>query len=87
VGGESQSDQASLFAHIFQAIRQGLTAVAEQTLAEFSDEGVPAQYKTLLAKLKAILSGDRNPALAADPNLDILNAVELQLLLEALGAK
>ena len=33
------------------------------------------------------LRGDRNPALAADPNLKYRNAVELQLLLEELCAK
>jgi hypothetical protein len=39
-----------------------------------------------LAKLQAILRGDRNPALADDPDLPFWDAVELQLLLERLGA-
>jgi hypothetical protein len=34
-----------------------------------------------------MLRGERDPALAADPNLNYVNAVELQLLLEALHAK
>jgi len=45
-------------------------------------------YKTdklFFTKLQAILSGDRNPALAADPNLPYYGAVELQLLLEGFG--
>jgi len=41
----------------------------------------------LAAILQTILRGDRNPALVADPNLDYLNAAEMQLLLEGLGAK
>ncbi len=41
----------------------------------------------MVSKLQAILRGDRNPALADDPNLHYGDAVELQLLLEALGAK
>ncbi len=86
-GGESQSYQAELFALVFQAIQQGATTEAEQTLAELSNRDVPLWYKTLLAKLQAILRGDRNLALAADPNLDYCSAVELQLLLEALEAR
>jgi tetratricopeptide (TPR) repeat protein len=86
-GGESQSNQAGLFALVFQAIRQGATTEAEQTLAELSNRDVPAQLQTLLAKLQAILRGDRNPALAANPNLAYRHAAELQLLLESLGAK
>jgi hypothetical protein len=40
----------------------------------------------MLPKLHAILHGDRNPALAADPALDYDDAAELLLLLERLGA-
>ena len=43
--------------------------------------------KLLISKLQAILRGERNPALADDPNLDYDDAVELQLLLENLAAK
>jgi hypothetical protein len=39
------------------------------------------------AGLRAILRGDRDPALTADPNLDYRNAVELQLLLEKLNSR
>jgi tetratricopeptide (TPR) repeat protein/NTP pyrophosphatase (non-canonical NTP hydrolase) len=86
-GGESQSNQAELFALVFQAIQQGTTTAAGSTLDELAKEELPLWAKTLLAKLRAILGGDRAPALAADPNLDYMNAAELQLLLEALGAK
>ncbi len=86
-GGESQSNQAQLFTTVFQAIQQGATTVAEQALAEWLNRDIPVLYKTLLAKLQALLRGDRNPALAADPNLTYTAAVELQLMLEGLGTK
>jgi hypothetical protein len=41
--------------------------------------------QALLPALAAILSGSRDPALAADPRLDIFDAAELQLLLERLN--
>ena len=40
----------------------------------------------MIPKLQAIVAGDRDPTLAGDPNLYYGDAVELQLLLEALGA-
>jgi tetratricopeptide (TPR) repeat protein len=83
-GGESQSNQAQLFAIVFQAIQQGAPTEAEQYLDEWSEEDDPLWAKTLAARLRAILRGDRDPALAADPNLSYTTAAELQLLLEAL---
>lgn len=47
---------------------------------------VPPFAKIMRDKLQAILSGDRNHALADDPNLYYQDAVELKLLLEELGA-
>jgi hypothetical protein len=84
VGGESQSNAAQLFAIVFQTIQQGATTEAEQYLDERPKEDHPLWAKTLAAGLRAILRGDRDPALATDPNLDYRNAAELQLLLEAL---
>ncbi len=85
-GGESQSNQAGLFALVFQAIQQGTTTEAERQLDELAQGELPLWAKTLVAKLHALLGGDRAPALAADPNLTFDNAVELQLLLESLGS-
>jgi tetratricopeptide (TPR) repeat protein/DNA polymerase III delta prime subunit len=86
-GGESQSNAAGLFALVFQAIQQGTTTEAESKLDELAKREFPLWAKTLVAKLHLILGGDRAPALAADPNMDYMNAAELQLLLEKLGAK
>ena len=44
----------------------------------------PHRLQTMLPKLHAILHGDRNPALAADPALEYDDAAELLLLLETL---
>jgi len=38
----------------------------------------------LIAKLQSLLAADRDPALAADPDLHYLDATDLQLLLESL---
>jgi tetratricopeptide (TPR) repeat protein len=83
-GGESQSNQSQLIDIVLQAIQQGAATEAEQYLDEVSDEGDPLWFQTLAARLRAILRGDRDPALAADPNLSYTAAAELQLLLEAL---
>ena len=57
----------------------------QQALAQLANApGTDAEDKLLYAKLQTILSGDRNPALATDPNLSYEFAVELQLLLEGL---
>jgi len=85
VGGQSQSNQAQHFAIVFQAIQQDATTEAEQYLDELSRGDIPAWLQTSVAGLQAILRGDRHPALAANPNMDYLNAAELQLLLEKLG--
>ena len=87
-GGENQSNQAELFTRVSKAIQQQRARTeAEQYLDELSKGKVPAWLQSLVAGLGAILRGARDPALAADPNLDILNAAELQLLLEALSSR
>jgi hypothetical protein len=80
------NDGAQLCAVAAQAIAQGATSEMEQQLAQLSEADVPSSAKVLISKLQAILHGDRNPALADDPNLDYDDAVELQLLLEELSS-
>jgi len=86
-GGEGKSNEARLCALTFQAIQRGATTEEEEILVGLLKEYLPICPLPLLANLLAILRGDRNPALAADPNLDFYNAVELKLLLEALETK
>jgi tetratricopeptide (TPR) repeat protein len=85
-GGASQSNRTNYYAFVLQAIQQGTTTEAAAKLAELSKADDPPWFTALLAKLQAILRGDRDPALADDPDLPYRDAVELQLLLEGLSA-
>ena len=84
-GGENRGTDTHLYAMVAQAVQQGDTTQAERTLAQLSGTDVPAPAKILIPKLRAVLRGDRDPALANDPVLYYQDAVELQLLLEGLG--
>jgi len=87
-GGQSMEPGAQLCAFAAQAISQGETTELEQALAQLSGaESTPPSGKLLLSNLQAILRGSRDTALADDPNLDYQDAVELQLLLEALNSQ
>lgn len=83
-GGEPQTLGGDLCKMITHAIQQGETATVEQALAQSADPDDPPTFTLLLAKLHAILTGDRNPALANDPELYYQDVAELQLLLERL---
>jgi tetratricopeptide (TPR) repeat protein len=84
-GGESRRPGAQLCGLAAQAIQQGDTEEAEQSLAQAAGAPDTAdRLRAMIPKLQAILQGSRDPALAADPNLYYRDAVELQLLLEAL---
>ena len=83
-GGVSQSNRIQLCALVAQAIQQKDITQAEQYLAQIMGQVTNPQPKTMIAKLQAILNGDRNPALAEDPDLEYRDATELQLLLEEL---
>ena len=83
-GGQSMTAGAQFCDLAAQAIKQGDTGELERQLAGLLGEDVPSSVKSMISKLQAILHGDRNPALADDPDLKYDNAVELQLLLETL---
>jgi len=86
-GGESQEPGAQLCVRIARDISQGDTTEATQFLAQAAAAAdTPVWLKAMLPKLRTILHGYRDPALAADPALDYRDAVELLLLLETLGA-
>jgi len=87
-GGESQDPGAQLCAQIEHAIQRGATTGAAQFLAQASTAAdTPTRLKAMLPKLQAILSGNRDAALADDPALNYDDAVELRLLLERLGGR
>ena len=85
-GGENHLPGGQLCRTVGQAIQEGKTAEVGQLLAQLAAHSdAPPQLKALVPKLQAILNRDRDPALAADPELYCRHAVELQLLLEELG--
>ncbi len=86
-GGESLSGGSRIFAAAAQALAAGQAAAKQAEFAQREQRpDLPAYMKPLLPKLRAILAGSRDPALAADPALDYDDAAELLLLLDHLTA-
>lgn len=85
-GGENNNPGARLCAQISRAIQTGETASLAIRLEQIAaSPNVPPSGKLLIAKLRAILMGARDPTLATDPELHYQYAAEIQLLLEALA--
>ena len=85
-GGEILSGGKKIFALVAQAVAQGQTNEAASALAAVLGKPDTSDYhKALGPALQRVLAGSRDPALAADPNLDYDDAAELMLLLERLG--
>ncbi|MBF0162851.1 MAG: tetratricopeptide repeat protein [Magnetococcales bacterium] len=85
-GGENHNPGAKWCQAVANAIAQGNGPQAQAQLGQVAkDPQQPAWAKTLSAVLLAILSGQRQPALADTPGLDYDDAVEVELLLEKLG--
>jgi len=82
-GGVSQSNQAGYFALVAQAIQEKTEESAARQLNELLEPGDPPFFTALVRQLQRILDGERDPALAEEPELDYRNAAELRLLLEA----
>jgi tetratricopeptide (TPR) repeat protein len=88
-GGQSYDWGAQWCATVLKAIQSAepsaIRALTRQTSDYLETEAGP-RGKALLPKLQAILAGSRDPSLAADPALTYVDAAELVLLLESLGA-
>jgi tetratricopeptide (TPR) repeat protein len=84
-GGESQSNQVQLFALVAQAIQVKAEERAARQLNELLAPGDPQDFTVLVRQLQRILGGERDLALAEEPELYYRDAVELRLLLEAVG--
>lgn len=87
-GGENHSTGGQLAALVHQALTTGDTTAATTQIDAFAEHPELPNHpslQALLPALTAILSGSRNPALAADPRLDYDDAAELQFLLERLN--
>jgi tetratricopeptide (TPR) repeat protein len=81
-GGEPQGTGGQLCEIVARAIQQREITKAKQELARYDSADFPASFKVFLAKLHAILNGDRNPVLADDPELHYADTAEVRLVLE-----
>jgi hypothetical protein len=75
---------------IAEALHTGQIDAAMEELSQLSqrpDLPNDLNLKPLITALQAVLRGSRDPALAADPDLDYRDAAELLLLLESLAAR
>jgi tetratricopeptide (TPR) repeat protein len=86
-GGYSPMPAAQLCTVAAENIAAGDTSELEQFLSQPWDEDTAPWVRVLFPKVLAVLRGERDPAMAADPDLDYDDAVELMLLLEALGTE
>jgi len=85
-GGENHTPGGRLAAIVGQALAAGQTGEVASQLAELRGRpGFPDVLQPFISALQAILSGSRDPALASDPGLFIMDAAEIVLLLEASG--
>lgn len=84
-GGYGTTPSAELCEAAAGAIAEGDTSEVEQLLTQPLGEDAPPWTRVMLPKLLAVLRGERDPALADDPELDYDDAVELLLLLEELA--
>ncbi|UCH94270.1 MAG: CHAT domain-containing protein, partial [Candidatus Aminicenantes bacterium] len=82
-GGENHEFGGRICAMVEQAINAGHTEEIKKALGEApNDPQMSSSRKLLVSKLQALLSGFRNPALAEDPRLHYMDAIELMLLIE-----
>jgi len=78
-GGESRSNQFNLVAATAQALQPGQEAQLIEQLESFLKPDISTEIVALIRALIALLRGSRDPALAADPELGYMAAVELKL--------
>jgi tetratricopeptide (TPR) repeat protein len=84
-GGENHERGGPLCTQFWQAMQENKTEEMEKLLAELeNDSETHPLLKILIAKLKAIIGGSREPELAADPELHYTDAAEILFLLERL---
>ncbi len=84
-GGESHSNNIFWFARVFQSIREDQVAQAVAQLEALRKTDDPPFVRALSTALVAILHGSRSLTLAEEPELDLMNSVEVRLLLATLS--
>jgi tetratricopeptide (TPR) repeat protein len=86
-GGDSQSNQFSLFSVVARAAQENTQDQAARQLNDLLESDDPPSFTALIRQLRSVLAGNRDPALATDLELDYREAAELQLLLNTLKAE
>jgi len=85
-GGYAQQQSGKILEQLAPAIESGQGLEAAKTLFDAANSAAArSRLKMFAAKLRAILDGSRDPALADDPELNFDDSAELLLLLERLG--
>ncbi|MBK9263680.1 MAG: CHAT domain-containing protein [Polyangiaceae bacterium] len=88
-GGEAMNGPTRLVVAVGALLQQqgpeAAAALMKQVHASDAPDDLP-EWVAILRALDAIVAGSRDPALAADPLLEPIVAVELQMLLEALSS-
>lgn len=87
-GGYASTLGAEMCSTVGQGIAAGYVSKVEEFLSgiQVKDAETNSWLKPLTTKLRLILKGSRDPALAEDLTLDYKDAAELRLLLESLDA-
>jgi len=83
-GGENHGNVAKLCARVGQAIKAGQTVGLAEELAEWVEDD--AGWGPLVGVLLQVVAGSRDLALAEEPSLRYMEAVEVRLLVEGLVA-
>jgi tetratricopeptide (TPR) repeat protein len=89
-GGERRGPEINLCINVLQALQHNdmdkINNMKRLLAAPWLDNSDSTERKTFLNKLQNILNGSRNLGIVDDPDLDYMDAVELQLLLERLAS-
>lgn len=84
-GGFSESDIAPLYRFAERLIQYGATAAATKLLDQIVGGKASPHHARILAKIKDILGGNLDSTFSADPELSVIDAAELALILERLS--
>ncbi|MEM9191721.1 MAG: CHAT domain-containing protein [Myxococcota bacterium] len=85
-GGETKFPGGRLCHVVLQSLISGTIDRESEALAQLAaTSDLPTHLSVLIPVLEAVLAGNRNPELAADPALFYADAVELLLLFDALA--
>jgi tetratricopeptide (TPR) repeat protein len=83
-GGESHTPGARLCGDVMRAFRCGNRDMAHAALDQVEAQKPPGPAMALISALRKVLRGESDPSLAINDKLNFRDAVELQMLIDAL---